>query len=71
MTFLGQLAYPRLVTAKGQPFVETGVELALEFAQGPVLAGGLDFIEAALVGILDAQEENVVRPAQREGTFSR
>jgi len=57
-----------LVAAQGQALVKAAVELALEFTNGPILIGGFDFVEAALVGALDAQQEDVVRPAQRERT---
>jgi hypothetical protein len=58
------LANTFLVTAQGQAFVETAVELALEFADGPVLPGGFDFVEATFVSVLDAKEKDIMRPAQ-------
>ena len=61
-----QLADALFVATQCKSFVEAAVELALEFAQCPVLAGGFDFVEAALVGILDAEQEDVVRPTERK-----
>ena len=66
---LGQLANAVFVAAQGQTLVQAAVKLALEFPHGPVLAGGFDFVEVAFVGLLDAQQKNIVRPAQAEGAF--
>ena len=60
LAFARQLADAFLVAAQGQPFVEAAVELALEFAQRPALLGGFDFVEAAFVGVLDTEQEDVV-----------
>jgi hypothetical protein len=68
LTFLGEPANTCFVTAEGQAFVEAGFELALEFAECPVLFSSFDLVEAALIRVLDAEEEDVVRPAQSEGT---
>jgi hypothetical protein len=68
---LGKLANTVFVTAQGQAFVQAAVKLALEFAHGPVLAGRFDFVEVAFIGLLDAQQKNIVRPAQAEGAFFR
>src|ERR1017187_2351331 len=71
------LAFPReptdtlFIAAEGEAFVEAGIELALELAYRPVLFGGFYLIETALVGILDAEEEDVVSPAQGEGVERR
>lgn len=66
LAFLRQPADARLVPAEGEALIETAVELALQFADGPVLRGGLNFIEAAFVGVFDAKEEDVVCPTQAE-----
>jgi hypothetical protein len=73
LSFLGVAANAVFVATGGKALVEAGIELAAEFANGPVLGGGFDFVEAALVGVVDAEEEDVMRPAQREGAggFSR
>jgi hypothetical protein len=66
------LPFPRqapnalLVAAQGQTFVQPAVELAPQFAQDPVLVGGFDFVETALVRILDTQQKDVMGPTQAE-----
>jgi hypothetical protein len=67
LAFLGEAADAVFVAAQGQALVEAGIELAAEFADGPVLGGSFDFVEASLVGVFDGEEENVVGPAQGEG----
>jgi hypothetical protein len=42
---VGKIANRLLVSAKCEPLVEAGVELAFEVAQGPALLGGLDLID--------------------------
>ncbi len=66
------LPFPRppnalLVAAQGQTFVQAAVELAPQFAQVPVLVGGFDFVETALVRILDPQQKDVMGSTQAEG----
>src|ERR1017187_9118894 len=67
------LPFPRepanalFVAAEGEALIEAGIELALELTEGPVLFGGFYLIETALVRVLDAEEEDVMRPAQAEG----
>jgi hypothetical protein len=55
------------VAAEGQALIQAAVELALEFAKGPVLAGSFNFVEVAFISLLDAQQENIVGPVQAEG----
>ena len=43
---------------------KVGAEHASKVVARPVLAGGFDLVEAALVGVLDAEEEDVVGPTQ-------
>ena len=69
LPFVSQLADAVFVPAEREAFVKTAVELALEFADFPILRGGFDLVEAALIGILDAEQEDVVRPAQSEGAW--
>ena len=59
----GEAADAALVAAEVEALVKAKIELAAEFADGPVLGGGFDFVKAALVGVLDAEEEDVVRAA--------
>src|ERR1035437_740101 len=67
------LPFPRepanalFVAAESEALVQPGIELALELTERPVLLPGLYLIETALVRVLDAEEEDVVRPAQAEG----
>jgi hypothetical protein len=65
----GKLANAVFVAAEGQAFIQAAVELALEFAKGPVLAGSLNFVEASLISLLNAQQKNIVGPAQAERAF--
>ena len=51
----------------GRQHVNGGCLLALEFGKRPALMACLDFIEAAFIRIFDGEEQNVVRPTQREG----
>jgi hypothetical protein len=39
------------VTTQGEALKEAAVDLALEFAQTPIVGRGLDFVEATLIGI--------------------
>ena len=64
MPFRREPANALFVAAEGETFVQAGIELALEFAYGPVLTAGFYLIETALVRILDAEEEEVMSPAQ-------
>ncbi len=64
LAFPGEAADAVFVAAEGQALVEAGVELATEFAHGPVLRAGFYLIETKLVGVLDAEEEDVVGPAR-------
>ena len=60
MPFLREPADALFVAAESEPLVETGVELAPEFTESPILLAGFDLVEAALVRTLDAEEEDVV-----------
>src|ERR1035437_4455998 len=67
------LPFPRepsnalFVPAESETLVQAGVELALQFAHRPVLSSGFYLVETTLVRVLNAEEEDVVRPAQGEG----
>jgi hypothetical protein len=63
LAFLGEFPDPLFVPAEGEAFVEARVELAFEFAERPILFSGLYLIKAGLFWVLDAEEEDVVRPA--------
>ena len=60
-----QIADCLLVAAEGQPLIETGIELAPEFAQRPTLLGSLNLVEVALLR-LESDQEDVVRPTQNK-----
>src|SRR5690242_12089946 len=55
------------VAAESEALVQAGIELALQFADCPILLAGFDFVETALFRVFDSEEEDVMRPAQREG----
>jgi len=63
VAFFREPANAFCVAAKREAFVQAGGELSFEFAHRPVLFSGFDLIEAALVGILDAEKDDVMRPA--------
>ena len=75
MSFFRQLANPLLVTAwSREAFVKAGGHLAFEFRLRPAGVAGLDLVEAAFVGIFDAQQHDVMRPTEVErngGLLSR
>jgi hypothetical protein len=58
LAFLREPADAAFVTAQSESLVEAGVELAFQLADCPVLFAGFDFVEAALVGVFDAEEES-------------
>jgi hypothetical protein len=60
----GESENPRLVAALRQSLEEERRDLPLEFASGPELASGLDLVEGSRVGIVDANEDLVVRPTE-------
>ena len=66
LPFAGQFADALLIPAQSQTLIKAAIELALEIPHCPILRGGLDFIEVALVRVLDAKEKDVMRPAQCE-----
>jgi len=68
---LGQLSNAILVATQGQALVQAALKLAAQFAQRPVLVGGFDFIKAAFICLFDAQQKNVVGPAEGEGAVFR
>ena len=67
LAFLRQFADSILVAAEGQTLVKAAVELAFEFADGPILRRGFNFVKAPFVAVLHPEQEDVVRPTQREG----
>ena len=69
--FLHELADARLVAAEGEALVEAAVELAFQLLEGPILTGGFDLVEATLIGILHAEQEDVVGPTEGEGARIR
>jgi len=56
-----------MVAAQGQALIQAALKLAAQFTQGPVLTGGFDLVKTALIGFLDAQQEDIVGPAEGEG----
>ena len=60
LPFVCEPANAFFVTAESEALVEAGVELALEFADCPVLLTGFNLVEAALAGVLDAEKEDVM-----------
>jgi len=71
------LPFPRepanalFIAAESEALIEAGVELAFELTHGPVLFAGFYLIETTLVRVLDTEEEEVMSPAQGEGTGRR
>ena len=63
----GEAADFFLVPGKGEALVEGGGDLALEFADRPLVGGGFDLVEAALGGVGQREEFDVVGPAEFEG----
>ena len=55
-----------LVPGKGEAFVERTGDLALEFADTPLIGGGFDFIKSAFVRGIDGEEFDVVGPTEGE-----
>ena len=53
-----------LVAGKSEAFVKGAGDLALEFADGPLVGGGFDLVEAAFVGGIDGKEFDVMGPAE-------
>jgi hypothetical protein len=70
VSFAGKPADALLVPAESEALVEAGIELAFEVAARPIFPAGFDLIEAALVGIVNAEKKDVVRPGQREPSGS-
>jgi hypothetical protein len=70
LTLPRQVADCLLVAAEGQPLIETGIELAPEFAQSPTLLGSLNLVEVALFR-LESDQEDVVRPTQNKWLIRR
>jgi hypothetical protein len=62
-----------LVAATRKAFVEGTADLALEFADAPLVGGGLDLVDAAFFGGVDGEELDLVGPAEGEdvGEFTR
>ena len=55
-----------LVPGKGEAFVGRTGDLALEFADTPLIVGGFDFIKSAFVRGIDGEEFDVVGPTEGE-----
>ncbi|MEI6271814.1 MAG: hypothetical protein WCP38_05575 [Chloroflexota bacterium] len=55
-----------LVLGKGEAFVERTGDLALEFADTPLIGGGFDFIKSAFVREIVGEEFDVVGPTEGE-----
>jgi hypothetical protein len=62
LAFAGEAEETLFVLAGGEAFVEEAVDLAFEFAGGPVVLDGFDFLEGAGFGFVHAKERTVVRP---------
>lgn len=54
------------VTAEGEAFVEGCGDLSIEFAGGPLVGGGFDFVESAFVGVSKAHQGLIVRPTETD-----
>ena len=52
------------VPAQSEAFVKGAGDLALEFADGPLVGGGFDLVEAAFVGGIDGKEFDVMGPTE-------
>jgi hypothetical protein len=55
LSFAGQAANLILVSAKGEALVERAGDLALEFANAPLVGGGFDLVESAFFGTIDGE----------------
>lgn len=66
---LGELADLVGVLVAGQALEEEGADLAFKLSDRPILAGGLDLVEGPGEVIVNAKEDQVVRPGKnrREG----
>jgi hypothetical protein len=62
----GEAAYFFLVPGQGEALVKGGGDLALEFADSPLVGGGFDLVEAALGGVGQREQFDVVGPAEGE-----
>ena len=73
LSFAGEALDAGLVAAEGKAFVEAGGFLTFQFADVPIRLPGFDLVEAAFVRVFDAEQLDVVGPAQGEGVveFSR
>ena len=54
------------VPTEGETLVEAAGDLPLEFANGPLVGGGLDLVEPALGGVVQREQFDVVGPAEGE-----
>ena len=54
------------MSAEGEAFVKGTGDLALEFADAPLVGGGFDFVEPTFLRGFDGEEFDVVGPAEGE-----
>ena len=66
LAFSGESADFFLVPGKGEAFVGRTGDLALEFADTPLIGDGFDFIKSAFVRGIDGEEFDVVGPTEGE-----
>ena len=66
LAFAGETANSFFIAAQGKSFVERAADLALQLADAPTVGFGFDLVEAAFVRIADAEQCDVVRPAETE-----
>ena len=66
LAFSGESADFFLVPGKGEAFLGRTGDLALEFADTPLIGDGFDFIKSAFVRGIDGEEFDVVGPTEGE-----
>lgn len=71
MAFLGEPSDACLVAAEGEALVEAGVDLPLEFLNGPPGLRGFNFVKNSPLFVSDAQENDIMRPTEGEGYGKR
>ena len=66
LPFLGQTHHLVFVATQRETLVKARGVLTLQLAEAPVLPPALYLIEVALLGILNAHQNEIVRPRQSE-----
>src|SRR6185295_4514745 len=67
LSFCSELANLALLSTQGETLVKAGRNLPLELRHGPPSPSGLDFVEAAFIGVFEGEEQDVVSPAKKKG----